>query len=246
MTTIDFENGEVWIVDKPYEWTSADVVNKLKYYIGKKTGNKKFKIGHAGTLDPLATGILLVCIGKKTKEIDQIQAQKKEYTGIITLGSTTASYDLETPIEQEFDISQITNEKILAAAKSLEGEQLQYAPLYSAKKIDGERAYKLARNGVMKEIKPHAITIYAFEITKIEMPHVYFRVECSKGTYIRTLANDLGKKMEIGSHLRELRRTKNGEFQIENGRSLQSILENLRLDDQPIVLKPSRKYRRTE
>ena len=243
---IDFENGEIWIIDKPYEWTSADVVNKLKYFIGQKTGNKKFKIGHAGTLDPLATGILLVCIGKKTKEIDKIQSQKKEYTGIITLGSTTGSYDLETPIEQEFDISHITDEKILATAKSLEGEQLQYAPLYSAKKIDGMRAYKLARNGVMKEIKPHAITIYQFEITKIEMPNVYFRVECSKGTYIRTLANDLGKKLESGSHLRELRRTKNGEFDIENGMTLQFILEKLNVDDQVIVIKPSKRYRRTE
>lgn len=244
--TIDFEKGEVWIIDKPYEWTSADVVNKLKYYIGRKTGVKKFKIGHAGTLDPLATGILLVCVGKKTKEIDQLQAQKKEYTGIITLGATTASYDLETPIEEVFDLTGITEEKIRAVAQSLEGDQLQYAPLYSAKKIDGTRAYKLARNGVMKEIKPHAITIYWFEITRIEMPHVYFRVECSKGTYIRTLANDLGKKLGIGSHLRELRRTANGDFRIENGIALQDILEKLNVDGQPIVLKASRKYRRTE
>lgn len=244
--TIDFEKGEVLIIDKPYEWTSTDVVRKLKNAIRKKTGVAKFKIGHAGTLDPLATGLLVVCVGKKTKEIEKFQAEKKEYTGIITVGATTPSYDLETPIEKTFDVSDITDEKIKTAAHSLEGEQLQTAPLYSAKKIDGQRAYELARKGETPEIKSHLITIFRFEITEIKMPDIYFRVECSKGTYIRTLASDLGKKLNNGAYLRELRRTVNGDFKVENAYLLEKILQNLSVDDQPVELISSRKFRRTE
>lgn len=246
MISIDFEKGEVFIIDKPYEWTSADVVRKLKNAIRKKTGVAKFKIGHAGTLDPLATGLLLICVGKATKSIENLQSEKKEYTGIITLGATTPSFDLETPVAKTFDISEITEEKIKAAAKSLEGEQMQTAPIYSAKKIDGERAYELARKGEIKEIKSHKISIFKFEITKIEMPDVHFRAECSKGTYIRTLASDLGKNLNNGAYLRALRRTANGDFRVENGYTLEKILTELSVDGQPIELSTSRKFRRTE
>lgn len=244
--TIDFEKGELWLIDKPYEWTSFDVVQKLKFSIKNHTGVKKFKIGHAGTLDPLATGLLLVCIGKKTKEITQLQAEKKEYTGIITLGATTASYDLETPFEKEFPTDGITEQMIRDAAKSFEGEIEQVAPIYSAKKIEGRPAYKLARKGVVKELKPHVVTIYQFEITKIEMPHVYFKVVCSKGTYIRTLANDLGKKLNNGAHLRELRRTANGDFRVEKAFQMKEILVKLGVDVQMFEEKDKRKFKRTE
>lgn len=243
--TIDFQKGEVWLIDKPYEWTSFDVVQKLKNAIKNFTGEKKFKIGHAGTLDPLATGLLIVCVGKKTKEIDKFQAEKKEYTGIITLGATTASYDLETPIEETFDISKITEDEIQLATKSFIGEIEQYAPLFSAKKIDGKRAYELARAGEENKLKSHQVTIYNFEIEKIELPHIHFRVECSKGTYIRSLAHDLGKKLNNGAHLRELRRTKSGEFNVENAYKLKEILSQLNIDVQDFEKTSQRKFRRT-
>lgn len=243
--TIDFEKGELWLIDKPYEWTSFDVVQKLKYAVRNFTGEKKFKIGHAGTLDPLATGLLLVCVGKMTKSIDKLQAEKKVYTGIITLGATTPSYDLETPIQDTFDVSSITENEIKKAANSFLGEIDQYAPLYSAKKIDGKRAYEIARAGEEKELKPHRVTIFKFDIEKIEMPHVHFRIECSKGTYIRSLAHDLGKKLNNGAHLRELRRTQSGEYSVENAYKLKEILGQLGVDVQDFDETSQRKFRRT-
>lgn len=245
-TIIDFLKGEVWLVDKPYEWTSSDVVRKIKYAIKRKTGLKKFKIGHAGTLDPLATGLLVICIGRKTKEISSIQSDIKEYTGIIRLGATTPSYDLETPIDRTFDISSITNENIFDTAKKLTGDLIQAAPIYSARKIDGQRAYKLARRGVEKVVSPHSVTIYKFEITKIEMPDVWFKVECSKGTYIRSLASDFGKLLDNGAHLKELRRTANGTMRVENGKKLEEILSQLSVDGQPVELVTRRIFKRTE
>jgi tRNA pseudouridine55 synthase len=244
--TIDFEKGEVWIIDKPYEWTSTDVVRKIKFAIGRKLKIKKFKIGHAGTLDPLATGLLLICLGRKTKEIEKMQEDSKEYTGIITIGATTGSYDLETRIEKQFDISGITEEMIHETARSFVGEQLQRPPIFSAKKINGRRAYKMARNGEIKKVAPFLITIHKFAIEKIELPNIHFKVECSKGTYLRSLAHDFGLKLENGAHLRELRRTASGAFKVENGYNLQDLLTQLSIDGQPVELSKERNFRRTE
>ena len=207
----DFKAGEVILIDKPLTWTSFDVVRKIKYRIPKKT-----KIGHAGTLDPLATGLLILCTGKMTKQIETYQAQVKEYTGCITLGNTTPSADLESEFDATFPIDHITPELIESATQKFIGEIDQVPPVFSAVLVNGVRAYRKARAGEEVEMKSRRITISEFEITSIDMPNVYFRVVCSKGTYIRSLARDFGEALNSGSHLSALRRTKIGDFSVDD------------------------------
>jgi len=231
MTAEDYKNGQILLVDKPYKWTSFQVVNKLRWAIKKKYGLKKLKVGHAGTLDPLATGLLIICTGSFTKKIDQFQAQLKEYTGTITLGSTTPSYDLETEIDKPYPIQHLTEQKILANTAHFLGEIEQIPPIFSALKKDGVRLYELARKGESTEIKPRKITVFEFEIVKIEMPDVYFRIVCSKGTYIRSIAHDFVQKLQSGSHLSSLRRTKSGEFDVINAIDPVKFVEGLQLEE---------------
>jgi len=215
MTEEDFKNGQVLLIDKPLKWTSFQVVNKLRWHIRQKFGIKKIKVGHAGTLDPLATGLLIICTGKFTKKINEYQGRVKEYTGEITLGATTPSYDLETDVNETFSIAHITEESIHNTVTQFIGEIDQIPPIFSALKKDGKRLYKIAREGKTIEINSRKVNISAFEITKIDLPTINFRVVCSKGTYIRSLAYDFGKALNSGAHLSELRRTKIGNFSVE-------------------------------
>ena len=209
--------GKVLLIDKPLKWSSFQAVNKLKYILKRKYDlPKKFKIGHAGTLDPLATGLLIICTGKFTKSITEIQAQAKEYTGTIIVGATTPSYDLETEIDATFPTEHITEALILETTKQFIGEIDQKPPVFSAIKKDGKRLYEHARAGEEVEIQSRKITIYEFEITRIQLPEVDFRVKCSKGTYIRSLAYDFGLALHSGGHLTALRRTKIGDYSVEN------------------------------
>jgi tRNA pseudouridine55 synthase len=217
MTSEDFQNGQVLLIDKPLNWTSFQAVNKIKYALINKVGlPKKFKIGHAGTLDPLASGLLLICTGKFTKKISELQGQAKEYTGTFFIGATTPSYDLETEIDETFPISHINNELIHETVKQFLGEINQKPPIYSAIKKDGVRLYEHARAGEVVEIEFRKTTIHEFEITRIALPEIDFRVVCSKGTYIRSLAFDFGKALNSGAHLTALRRTKIGDYLIKN------------------------------
>jgi len=217
MLAEDYLNGQIILIDKPLHWTSFQAVNKMKYALINKVGlPKKFKIGHAGTLDPLASGLLLVCTGKFTKRISELQGQAKEYTGTFYVGATTPSYDLETEINETFDTSHINEDLIHATIKSFLGEIDQKPPIFSAIKKDGIRLYEHARAGESVEIESRKITIHEFEITRIALPEVDFRVVCSKGTYIRSLAYDFGKAMKSGSHLIVLRRTKIGDYDVTN------------------------------
>lgn len=227
MDVEDFKNGQTLLVDKPLHWTSFQVVNKLRWAIRQKFKLKKIKVGHAGTLDPLATGLLIICTGKFTKKIDSIQAEKKEYIGTFTLGATTPSYDLETEINKTFSIKHLNDEKIMQATESFLGEIDQIPPIYSAIKKDGVRLYELARKGETTEIKSRKISIFEFEITKIKMPNIDFRVICSKGTYIRSLANDFGKALKTGAHLSALRRTKSGDYHVDNAISPEEFISRL-------------------
>ncbi len=227
MTEEDYKEGQVILIDKPLEWTSFQAVNKVRWLIKKSFRIKKIKVGHAGTLDPLATGLLIICTGKFTKKIDTFQAQEKEYTGTFTLGATTPSYDLETDIDQTFDISEITSEKIHEATKQFLGEIQQQPPVFSALKKDGKRLYEFARSGEEVEIPFRTVTILEFEITNIELPKIDFRVVCSKGTYIRSLANDFGKALNNGAHLFALRRTKIGDFSVENAVGIEAFEASL-------------------
>jgi tRNA pseudouridine55 synthase len=218
MSAEDYLEGQVLLIDKPLTWSSFQAVNKLKYILKRKYDlPKKFKIGHAGTLDPLATGLLIICTGKFTKKITEIQAQTKEYTGTITVGATTPSYDLETQIDATFPISHITEELIIATTKQFLGEINQKPPVFSAIKKEGKRLYEHARAGEEVEIEARKTSIYEFEITKINLPEISFRVQCSKGTYIRSLAFDFGKSLNSGAYLSELRRTKIGDYAVVNG-----------------------------
>ena len=216
LTAEDFKNGQVLLIDKPLNWTSFQVVNKLRWHIRQKYGLKKIKVGHAGTLDPLATGLLIICTGNFTKKIDEYQGQIKEYTGEITLGATTPSYDLETEVDATFPINHLTDELIYNTVSLFTGEIEQIPPIFSAIKMEGVRLYTLAREGKTAEIKSRKITIETFEITNIDLPKVQFRIVCSKGTYIRSLAYDFGKALNSGAHLSALRRTKIGDFSVEN------------------------------
>ena len=224
---VDFKEGYIAIIDKPLEWTSTDVVRKIKYALQHRLGYKKIKIGHAGTLDPLATGVLIVCIGKATKMVNDLQAEEKEYIADIELGATTPSYDLEHPIDKRYPTEHITREMIEQALRDLTGERLQAPPIYSAKKVEGVRAYEFARAGEEVELKKALINIYEMEILSLEMPHLKVRVRCSKGTYIRSLANEIGLALDSGAHLTGLRRTRSGGFTAENGWKLENFMEKL-------------------
>ncbi|WP_020527159.1 tRNA pseudouridine(55) synthase TruB [Flexithrix dorotheae] len=217
----NFQEGEVLLIDKPLEWTSFDVVKKIRNAIKIK------KVGHAGTLDPLASGLLILCTGRKTKKINEFQDQEKEYTGILVVGKTTPSFDLETEVENEQDISHLQIEDIKNATREFEGFIDQIPPIYSAVKINGKRAYTHARKGENVKIEPRKVEIKAFEITHIDLPNVYFRVVCSKGTYIRSLVNDYGAKLGVGAYMSQLRRTKIGDFDVENAYQLTDLIEQI-------------------
>jgi len=214
---MDLQEGRVLLVDKPYTWTSFDVVNKLRYILKTK------KIGHAGTLDPLATGLLIICVGKMTKKINDFMGMEKEYTGRFVLGQTTPSYDLETEPSPPRDISHLTHEAIRDATKQFLGTIEQLPPAHSAIRINGKRAYEFARAGNDVELKPRPVEIREFEITSIDLPSIGFRVVCSKGTYIRSLARDLGDALGVGAYLSELCRTRIGDFLLEKAQTLDAI-----------------------
>ena len=215
MQASDFLEGQILLINKPLMWSSFQAVNKLKYILKRKYDlPKKFKIGHAGTLDPLATGLLIVCTGKFTKRITEIQAQSKEYTGIITVGATTPSYDLETEIDFRYPTAHIDANLITATTKQFLGEIMQRPPVYSAIKKDGKRLYEHARAGEEVEIALRPTTVYEFDITNIALPNIEFRIKCSKGTYIRSIAYDFGKALQSGAHLTQLCRTKIGDYNI--------------------------------
>ncbi|MDG1110675.1 MAG: tRNA pseudouridine(55) synthase TruB [Polaribacter sp.] len=227
MTEEAYKNGQVLLIDKPLEWTSFQAVNKIRWHIKQRFQIKKIKVGHAGTLDPLASGLLIICTGKQTKEIHLYQGQEKEYTGTITIGATTPSYDLETEIDNTFPTAHITKELIHDTTKQFLGEIDQKPPIFSAIKKEGKRLYELARKGETAEIKSRKVTIDEFEITNINLPNIDFRVVCSKGTYIRSLAYDFGKALHSGGHLSALRRTKIGTFSVEKAKSIEDFIKTL-------------------
>ncbi len=221
----DFKSGEVLLVDKPLNWTSFQVVNKLRWQIKNKIGVKKIKVGHAGTLDPLASGLLILCTGKQTKSIESYMGLEKEYSGSITLGATRPSYDMETEINQTFPTDHITNDLIYQTANEMKGVVDQMPPIFSAKKIDGQKAYDLARKGEEVILKAKQIEIKEFTITSIHKNVVSFIIRCSKGTYIRSIAHDFGIKLNSGAYLSSLRREKIGQFDAENAHSVDDWLE---------------------
>ncbi len=226
-TKEDFLEGMVLLIDKPLEWTSFQAVNSVKWAIRRKFQLKKIKVGHAGTLDPLATGLLLICTGKATKRISDLQAQPKEYTGTITLGATTPSYDLETPIDKTYPYTHISPEDLDRVAGQFTGEILQKPPVFSALKKDGKRMYEFARKGETFDIPSRLVQVMDFDITGIQEQQVSFRVRCSKGTYIRSLAHDFGLALGSGAHLSALKRTKIGEYHVNKAQSPESFKEML-------------------
>ncbi|SEJ78894.1 tRNA pseudouridine synthase B [Cyclobacterium xiamenense] len=213
--------GEVFLVNKPYRWTSFDVVKKLRNALRVK------KVGHAGTLDPLATGLLIICAGRETKNIDRYQAQEKEYEGSLVLGKTTDSYDLEQEVRDIADPSYLDDSAILAAAQSLTGDILQVPPAHSAIKKDGKRVYESARKGIAVHLDARPVTVKSFEITQISLPEIHFRIRCSKGTYIRSLARDMGEKLEVGAYLSALKRTAIGDFRLEKAWELGDLIDKI-------------------
>jgi len=233
-TLDDYKEGQVLLIDKPLTWTSFQAVNKLRWAIRKAYSIKKIKVGHAGTLDPLATGLLVICTGKMTKQINTFQGQEKEYTGTFVVGSTTPSYDLETEINATFPTNHISEDLIHDTTKQFIGKIEQFPPVFSAIKKDGKRLYEFARAGKAVEIKSREIEISEFEITDINMLEttleLNFRVVCSKGTYIRSLAHDFGKALKSGAHLSVLRRTRIGDFKVENALSPEDFIATLPLD----------------
>lgn len=229
----NFYDGEVILINKPLGWTSFQAVNKLKYGLKKHPSlfleNKwiHLKIGHAGTLDPLATGLLIICTGKKTKQIQHFQELQKEYTGTFFIGATTPCFDLEKEIDTEYPTNHITNEMILSVAKTFVGKQLQTPPIYSAVMVNGKRAYDLARKGETAELKPKPIEIYSFEITAINLPLVNFKITCTKGTYIRSIARDFGQALNSGAHLTELCRAAIGDFTLSSAKTPEEFLNSI-------------------
>jgi tRNA pseudouridine55 synthase len=220
----EFADGQQLLVNKPYKWTSFDVVGKIRNAFKPL----KLKVGHAGTLDPLATGLLVICTGKMTKQIDTFQAEEKEYTGTMVLGSVTPTYDLESEPEKLFETDQLTEQLIREACKQFIGDIIQYPPAHSAIKVDGERLYEKARRGEEVELRPRNVSISEFEITRIELPEVDFRVVCSKGTYIRSLANDFGKALSNGAYLSRLRRTRSGSFKVDDAWEVMELVNVIR------------------
>ena len=223
---INFEDGYIAVVDKPLRWTSTDVVRKIKFAL-RRLGYRKIKVGHAGTLDPLATGILLVCIGKATKLADAVQAEETVDVADLMLGATTPSFDLEHPIDRTYPFEHITREAVEEVLRSLTGERLQTPPLYSAKKVEGVRAYELARAGEEVELRKALINIYEMELMEYDLPRIRIRVRCSKGTYIRSLAHEIGQALESGAHLTSLCRTRSGGFRLDAAHELNFFLEKL-------------------
>jgi tRNA pseudouridine55 synthase len=224
----DFAAGSTILVDKPLNWTSFDVVNKIRWNLKQVLGVKKIKVGHAGTLDPLATGLLVLCIGKHTKQINDIMVGTKTYSGTILLGKTTPSFDLETEFNQEFPIDHITEEDLEKARQSFLGEQQQVPPIFSAKQIDGKRAYDLARAGKEVKLKSNTVTIEDFKIDTSDLPNIKFEVTCSKGTYIRSIANDFGERLKSGGTLIELRRTRSGDLHIDEAKTVDQWIDFIR------------------
>lgn len=225
--SLEFLDGQLILIDKPYGWTSFDVVKKIRYNICQKLQIKKIKVGHAGTLDPLATGLLIIATGKFTKKVDELMGLEKEYSGTIKLGSTTPSYDLETEVDQEFKTDALTPDKILLAAKTLTGELDQIPPIFSAKKVDGKRAYKIARAGKEVELKSRKVQVKTFDTKSPNIPDVEFNITCSKGTYIRSLARDLGLELDNGGHLTVLKRESIGHFSVRNALTPDSFIDTL-------------------
>ncbi len=234
---VNIHDGSVLLVDKPLRWTSFDVVNKIKYEIRNKSGCKKFKIGHAGTLDPLATGLLIICIGKCTKQIPEFQQQKKQYKGTFTIGATTASYDLEKMPEDFKAYDHISEDDILSNVNQLTGTIQQLPPVFSAVRFNGKRAFEYARNEMEITLQPKEITVYSFDITRIELPEIDFNIVCSKGTYIRSLARDLGTALDCGAYLSCLRRTRIGDFSVEDALNMTPFISAERISN------PDRKRR---
>ncbi len=222
-TTEEVQEGLILSIDKPLGWTSFQVVNKVRWYLKNQTGLKKIKVGHAGTLDPLATGLLLLCTGKKTKSISQLQQKEKTYTGTITLGAITPSYDLETEIVKRYPTKHLTEALLIETTKKFTGTIEQYPPLYSALKKEGKRLYEYARTGEKPKIEARKVDISKFELKRIELPEIDFLIKCSKGTYIRSLAYDFGRKVQSGGYLSALKRTKNGDFSLEDAYSMESV-----------------------
>ncbi len=227
-TKEEYLSGKLLLIDKPLNWTSFQVVNKIRWLIRNKFSLKKIKVGHAGTLDPLATGLLIICTGKMTKEISKFQIQTKKYTGTFLLGTTTPSYDLETEIDNTFPTDHITEELLQATLNQFVGTIDQYPPVFSALKKDGKRLYEFAREGIEVEIPTRKVNIRSFELIQKAIPKVDFKVICSKGTYIRSLANDYGKALNSGAHLSALRRTRIGEFNIEHAISIEDFEKQIK------------------
>ncbi len=223
---INLGDGSILLIDKPLRWTSFDVINKLKYEIRKNTGEKKFKIGHAGTLDPLATGLLIVCVGKYTKKIPEFQNLDKQYTGTFILGATTESYDLEHPPTNFQSLEGITLEKVRSVCQQFSGTILQIPPIYSAVKIQGKSAFEYARQGKDVDIKAKEITIHSFQITHFNLPEIDFEITCSKGTYIRSIARDLGELLGCGAYLKTLRRTQIGIFSVADAYDISPLFSD--------------------
>lgn len=231
---MDFISGEILAFDKPYKWTSFDVVGKVRWLLCRKLGVKKLKVGHTGTLDPLATGVVVVCTGKKTKLIDQLQQHIKEYVAVLQLGSTTPSYDLEKEIDCTYPTEHITRALIEEVIPTFLGEQWQIPPIFSAVKIDGKRAYKLARKGEEVDLQAKLLTIDSIDVLEFNeaLMQLKIRVVCSKGTYIRALARDIGKALNSGAHLIELRRTRVGDIRVEDCLTIQDFEKMLeKIDD---------------
>jgi len=222
-TTNNLKEGAIFLIDKPYTWTSFNVVGKLKVLVRRATGDKSIKIGHAGTLDPLATGLLIVCTGKATKTINDLMVQRKEYIATIKLGETTPSFDLETQPDKQYPVEHITRELVDSIIENFIGPQNQIPPLFSAKFVDGKRAYKYARKGVEMELKPVPIEIFSMEVLSFQMPNLELKISCSKGTYIRSIARDIGTALNSGAHLIQLRRTASGEFNISNAITIEEL-----------------------
>ena len=228
-TLESISEGKLLLIDKPIDWTSFRVVNKIRWAFKKKFNLKKLKVGHAGTLDPLATGLLLICTGKMTKKISEVQSLEKTYTGRITLGATTPSYDLETAINRKFPTEHLTDEDLIRSKNKFLGEIDQYPPIFSAIKKEGKRLYEYARSGEETKIESRKVSIYNFDFTNISLPHLDFEVKCSKGTYIRSLAHDFGKSVDSGAHLSALRRTAIGSFKVKNAITPEKLIEKLDL-----------------
>ena len=228
MNPEEFKEGNILLIDKDPGWTSFDVVNKIRRALNTQLGIKKIKVGHSGTLDPLATGLVMIFTGRATKKIELFQGMDKEYIARIKLGATTPSYDLETEIDRTFPVHHISREDVLNALESLKGKQSQMPPLYSAKSVDGVRAYDMARKGLHVELKPVQVTIHELELVRFELPLLTLKISCSKGTYIRSLARDIGEKLNSGGHLTELRRTKIGEYSVNDAEKTSEFVKNLK------------------